>query len=202
MAEPGSGGSPKEMSMEVRLLLAFLLMGVVMFLTPYIYKTPPPAKNAQKTTAAQTEPSQAPAAPAAAETAAPIAPATPAFAPTEPATVAVSLPPVQIDTDLFRVTFNNQGATVRSWQLKKYKGNDNKPLDLVNPAIGSSDVPFPFSLYFAGQPPTAKVNQVITPSRRTRTAWASPSATATATPVFARRSVSGATATCARFRAK
>ncbi len=148
------------MSMEVRLLLAFLLMGVVMFLTPYFYKTPPPAKNAQKTTAAQTEPSQAPSAPVAAETAAPIAPAAPTTAPTEPATVAVSLPPVAIETNLFRVTFNNQGATVRSWQLKKYKGNDNKPLDLVNPAVGSSDVPFPFSLYFAGQPPTAKVNQV------------------------------------------
>jgi YidC/Oxa1 family membrane protein insertase len=160
MAEPDSGGSPKEMSMEVRLLLAFLLMGVVMFLTPYFYKTPPPAKNAQKTTAAQTEPSQAPSAPVAAETAAPIAPAAPTTAPTEPATVAVSLPPVAIETNLFRVTFNNQGATVRSWQLKKYKGNDNKPLDLVNPAVGSSDVPFPFSLYFAGQPPTAKVNQV------------------------------------------
>ena len=148
------------MSMEVRLLLAFLLMGVVMFLTPYFYKTPPPAKNAQKTTAAQSEPIQAPASPAAAETAAPIPPAAPGAPPTEPATVAVSLPPVVIDTALFRVTFNNQGATVRSWQLKKYKGNDSKPLDLVNPAIGSSEVPFPFSLYFAGQPPTAKVNQV------------------------------------------
>ena len=148
------------MSMEVRLLLAFLLMGVVMFVTPYFYKTPPPEKNAQKTTASQTEPSQAPAAPAATETAAPIAPAASGAAPTEPATVAVSLPPVVIDTDLFRVTFNNQGATVRSWLLKKYKGNDSKPLDLVNPAVGSSEVPFPFSLYFAGQPPTAKVNQV------------------------------------------
>jgi len=160
MPKSGSGGSPKEMSMEVRLLLAFLLMGVVMFLTPYFYKTPPPEKNAQKTTASQTEPSQAPAAPAATETAAPIAPAASGAAPTEPATVAVSLPPVVIDTDLFRVTFNNQGATVRSWLLKKYKGNDSKPLDLVNPAVGSSEVPFPFSLYFAGQPPTAKVNQV------------------------------------------
>ena len=150
------------MSMEVRLLLAFLLMGVVMFVTPYFYKSPPPgAKTGQKTTAvAQNEPSQAPASPAAAETAAPIPPAAPGAPPTEPATVAVSLPPVVIDTALFRVTFNNQGATVRSWQLKKYKGNDNKPLDLVNPAIGASDVPFPFSLYFAGQPPTAKVNQV------------------------------------------
>ena len=146
--------------MEVRLLLAFLLMGVVMFLTPYFYKSPP-AKTGQKTTAAQNEPSPAPAAPAAAETAAPVAPAAPGAAPTEPATVAVSLPPVVIDTNLFRVTLSNQGATVRSWLLKKFKGNDNKPLDLVNPAVGSSDVPLPFSLYFTGQHwPTAKVNQV------------------------------------------
>jgi YidC/Oxa1 family membrane protein insertase len=161
MAESGSGGSPKEMSTEVRLLLAFLLMGVVMFLTPYFYKSPPPGpKTGQRTTAAQNGASQAPSAPAAAETAAPVAPAAPAAAPTERATVAVSLPPVVIDTNVFRVIFDNQGATVRSWQLKKYKGNDNKPLDLVNPAIGSSEVPYPFALYFAGQPPTAKVNQV------------------------------------------
>ena len=148
------------MSMEVRLLLAFLLMGVVMFVTPYFYKSPPPAKTGQKTTAAQTEPSQTPASPAAVEAPAPSAPAVPLASPTERASVAVALPPVVIDTDLFRVTFNNQGATVRSWQLKKYKGNDSKPLDLVNPSIGG-DVPFPFSLYFTGQQwPTSKVNQV------------------------------------------
>jgi len=46
----GGGGPnqpPKEMSMEVRLLLAFLLMGAVMFLTPYLFKTvaPPPVKK-------------------------------------------------------------------------------------------------------------------------------------------------------------
>jgi YidC/Oxa1 family membrane protein insertase len=48
---------------------------------------------------------------------------------------------------------------VRSWLLKKYKGNDRKLLDLVNPAVGA-EVPYPFALYFAGQQPTAKVNQV------------------------------------------
>jgi YidC/Oxa1 family membrane protein insertase len=160
MAESDSGGSPKEMSMEVRLLLAFLLMGVVMFLTPYFYKSAPAGpKNAQKTTAAQNEPVPAPSTPAVAEAPAATAPAAPAAAPgTEQATVALALPPVTIDTNLFRVTFNNQGATVRSWLLKKYKGNDSKPLDLVNPAAGS-DVPFPFSLYFADQQPAAKVNQ-------------------------------------------
>ena len=34
---------------------------------------------------------------------------------------------------------------MRSWQLKKSKGNDNKPLDLVNAASG---LEYPFSLYF------------------------------------------------------
>ena len=42
----------KELSMEQRLLLAFVLMGVVMFLTPYFYKAPPPPA---KTTAPATD---------------------------------------------------------------------------------------------------------------------------------------------------
>src|ERR1039457_6447637 len=52
MAESVNGGSktpaqpPKEMSMEVRLLIASLLMGVVMFVTPYFFKSQvPPAAN-------------------------------------------------------------------------------------------------------------------------------------------------------------
>ncbi len=61
MAEPESGSNRrKEMSMEVRLLLAFVLMGLVIFLTPYFIKTTPPA---QKT--AQTPPRRAAAQPGA-----------------------------------------------------------------------------------------------------------------------------------------
>ena len=41
----GSPGKKKELTMEMRLLLAFLLMGLVLFLTPYIYKAPPPPKK-------------------------------------------------------------------------------------------------------------------------------------------------------------
>ena len=55
---------PKEMSMEVRLLLAFLLMGVVMFVTPYFYKAPPPAPKKSTQTAASVA-QNAPAVPAA-----------------------------------------------------------------------------------------------------------------------------------------
>src|ERR1017187_7400174 len=150
-----SGGSPgqppKEMSMEIRLLLAFLLMGAVMFLSPYLFKTPP-APAANKTA----QPAQTEAVPAA-----PTAPL-PQIAPAEegkaaaasPATPQYTLPPFVIDTELFTVQLNNQGATVRSWKLKKYKGNDNKTLDLVNTAAGMD---YPFSFYIPGQDATAKV---------------------------------------------
>src|ERR1039458_10515469 len=58
MAEPNSGGTggpgqpKKELSMELRLLLAFILMGVVLFVTPYFYKTvaPPVKKTDRKST--------------------------------------------------------------------------------------------------------------------------------------------------------
>lgn len=168
MADPSNGGTnnpaqpPKEMSMEIRLLIAFLLMGVVMFLTPYFFKsqTPPPAK---KDATAQTSAPSGAGGPAAAEnkaaeTKAPAAPVVEAVA--KPALPANATPPKTeapfiIDTGLYKVTFSNQGATVRSWELKHYKGNDEKPLDLVNTVSGMD---FPFSLYFPDQKPPVNVN--------------------------------------------
>ena len=61
-----------------------------------------------------------------------------------------------IDNGVYKITFTNQGGSVKSWLLtdKKYRGNDGKPLDLVNPNAPER----PFSLYFPGQKPTADVN--------------------------------------------
>src|SRR5271169_1277948 len=57
----GSPGKKKELSMETRLLLAFLMMGLVLFLTPYIYKAPPPPKKpVTPPVAAQVAPDQKP----------------------------------------------------------------------------------------------------------------------------------------------
>src|ERR1039457_6017533 len=67
MAEPNSGGTggpgqpKKELSMELRLLLAFILMGVVLFVRPYFYK--PVALPVKKTAPAATKSEPAPAAP-------------------------------------------------------------------------------------------------------------------------------------------
>src|SRR5689334_11690350 len=105
MAESGNGGTTssqppekKEFSMELRLLLAFLLMGVVMFLTPYFYKSVAPPAGAKKTTgvprAAASTPAPAEAAPAPPDASAPVsAQAEESFA---------------IDTDLYRITFGNR----------------------------------------------------------------------------------------------
>src|SRR5215469_1673275 len=124
---------PKEMSMEIRLLLAFLLMGAVMFLTPYFFKssTPPPGQKTTKEAATATQqkaaPSPAPTPAAQAQTAE--TQAQTAEAPSTPSTLQQTQPPFIIDNGVYKIAFSNQGATVRSWTLDKYKGNDNKPLE-------------------------------------------------------------------------
>ena len=166
MAESVNGGGdpnqpPKEMSMEVRLLLAFLLMGAVMFLTPYIFKTtaPPPVKKAAQAAPApqQSAPESIPAEPVAEKAKAerPARKSSSKTVPSASSTPQKVEPSLIVDTDLFTVAFSNQGATVRSWRLKKYRGNDGKYLELVNIAAG---LEYPFSLYFPAKQPAAKLN--------------------------------------------
>src|SRR5690348_12614769 len=164
MAEPVNGGSgsqpPKEMSMEVRLLLAFLLMGAVMFVSQYFLKpaTPPPdQKSAQTAAQGEKKDAGAPNDAQAAAAAAPVpADATKAeAAPAPGSTPERSLPLLVIETDLYKVSLSNQGGTVRSWILKSFKGNDSKALELVNT---STTTPYPFSLAFADTKPAKDVN--------------------------------------------
>jgi len=167
MAEPVNSGAPQapnepgkksELSMETRLLLAFILMGAVLFLTPYFYKTvaPPAAKNSATTTAT-TAKNGTPSSAAPTGAASPTPPPAPVIAPAAnaSATSQQPLPPFVIETEYYKIAFSNQGGTVRSWQLKKFTGNDGKPLDLVNTA---AKVEAPFSLHFPGQKPAANVN--------------------------------------------
>jgi len=143
----GPGQPRKELSMEVRTVLAVLLAGAVMFLTPYIIKSPPgpaqtaPPSRSQAIPAPATIPQVAPAEQAKKATA---APTTPQY----------TLPPLVIDTQLFTVQLSNQGGTVRSWKLKTYKGNDDKILDLVNSAAGME---YPFAFYIPGHDDAAKI---------------------------------------------
>src|SRR5271166_3297655 len=161
MAEPNSGGTsgspdkPKELSMELRLLLAFILMGVVLFLTPYFYKTfaPPPKKTAPVSTKSES----APPAPAPAAAAAVV----PAVSESESAAQPVAAQKEEtrtIATDFFQITFSNRGGVVKSWQLKKHREHSGAPLQLVNTASHADP---PAALYFPAQKPAVDVNQAL-----------------------------------------
>ena len=131
MADPNP---KKELSMEQRLLLAFVLMGVVIFASQYLLpkppSPPPTAKNDAKPAAKND--ATAPAKPAASQTATP--PAGAAESKTPEATVATKEEFPFIDTNLYRIQFANRGAVVLSWVLKNFKDNAGRPLDLVSAA--------------------------------------------------------------------
>lgn len=126
--------------METRLLLAFLLMGLVLFLTPYFYKTPPPpAKTSGPVAANKTEQAGKTSTEAPAQTAPTVS------APAPGQIQASSQQEFIVDTDLYRIRFSNHGGVVDSWVLKKYLDRAGKPLELVNQAA-LGKVPAPFSL--------------------------------------------------------
>jgi YidC/Oxa1 family membrane protein insertase len=138
----------KELTTETRLLLAFVLVGIVLVGWNYIYKPPvtPPVTVPAPTT--QT-PAEAPKP----------EPATPKIAIEVPGQVQdTQTQDFTIETDLYRVEFSNQGATVRSWILKKYKDGKGKPLDLVN-TKALSRVPAPFAVAFRNQTPPNDPNK-------------------------------------------
>ena len=146
----GPGKKKFELSTEHRLLLAFILMGIVLFLTPYFYKdqTPPAAKKP--------ETRATPAPVAAVKPPAPAAEASAASAPT----AAVQEATFVLETDVCRVEFTNRGATVKSWTLKKYLDGGGKPLELVNTAAAPK-TGNPLSLVFRAQKPSADLNAAL-----------------------------------------
>ena len=146
----------KDLSMEARLLIAFLLMGVVLLVSQYFIK-PVPAPVATK---AGTEKSVQPASPAATEP-----PPAPIPSPKAAQAAATQVQgyneqTYEVDTDLFHVVFSNRGAVVRSWILKDYKDHAGKPLELVNQRA-LVKVPAPFALSFKGTAPATDPNMAL-----------------------------------------
>ncbi|HEV2398473.1 MAG TPA: membrane protein insertase YidC [Candidatus Sulfotelmatobacter sp.] len=137
---PGGGG-------EGRLLLIFLVTFVIMmaaqpFLRKY-FPTPPPPKQQQAEQKAATPAPPPPPAPepaSAAKTKGKVA-ATPVLKQASSETETV------IENSLYRITFSNRGAQVKSWILKKFDNDaENGPLDLVNPAA-AAQYGYPLSLW-------------------------------------------------------
>src|ERR1700686_75576 len=66
-----------------------------------------------------------------------------------------------IENDLYRITFTNRGAQVKSWILKKFDNEaQNGPLDLVNPAA-APQFGYPLSLWTYDESLRAKLNSAL-----------------------------------------
>ncbi|MEP7363535.1 MAG: membrane protein insertase YidC [Acidobacteriota bacterium] len=168
--QPPSGGQKslnapkKELAMETRLLIAFGLMGVVLLVSQYILPKPPePQKKAPNITAATAPAATAPPAPAETKPAAkPSAkPGAKSAAPAATSTViAEREQDYFIDTDLYKITFTNRGALVKSWLLKNYKDSKGKPLEVVN-SRAQGKVNGPFAIRYRDGKGAHEINKAL-----------------------------------------
>ena len=125
---------------ERRFLLIFLVIFILMLGFQQLFKKyiPQPPTQQPKT-----------------ETPQPQTAFTPATAPAPPASVpsptilkqAASETETVVENDLYRITFTNRGAQVKSWILKKFDNEaQNGPLDLVN-STAAEKFGYPLSLW-------------------------------------------------------
>lgn len=124
-------------------LLVMMLVMVAVFFGLQYFRT---KKNPQTVSpnAAQSSPAQT-----AGLTAAPTTPsAGPAASGTSSAAIvtATAESVITVENELYRIQFTNRGAQVTSWQLKRYKDSDGKPLDLVH-SQAAQKFGYPLSLY-------------------------------------------------------
>ncbi|MEP6716503.1 MAG: membrane protein insertase YidC [Terriglobia bacterium] len=153
--------SGKELSNEVRMLLAFVLMGLILLGTPWVYRrlgiaTPPPSTAVPS--AVQTHKETPQAAPAS-------NPGPAASGEQHDQTAHGSIAESNeretvIDTDLYHIVFSNRGAVVKSWTLKNFKDSEKNPLELVNQK-GAAKAGYPFSWHYRGQQPTSDLNKAL-----------------------------------------
>jgi YidC/Oxa1 family membrane protein insertase len=138
--------------MEQRLLLVFALTFVVILLfQPLLkkYLSGPPAQ-AEKPQPAQMAESPANVAPVQSRPATPSASSKQASVETE----------TVVENDLYRITFTNRGAQVKSWILKKYDDEAGQPLDLVNGAAAAK-YGYPLSLWTYDDALRNKLNSAL-----------------------------------------
>jgi YidC/Oxa1 family membrane protein insertase len=145
----------QEPGTERRLLLVFVLTFVVILAFQPLFKKylPQPPAPQQQTQPAQTQP-----APATTMSAASTAPAAPSSVETKQA---ASESETVIENDLYRITFTNRGAQVKSWILKKFNNDaQNGPLDLVN-SSASALYGYPLSLWTYDETRRAKLSAAL-----------------------------------------
>jgi YidC/Oxa1 family membrane protein insertase len=149
---PGGGGGGGDM----RSTLAFMvLLGVALLAFQYFKPPTPPVQQQQTQTTGQ--PATTSGLPvAAAQNAAGSA----SQASATPVVVAAAESQTVVENELYKITFTNRGAQVKSWILKKYKDSRGRPLDLVNQQAAAT-FGYPLSLFTYEPGLTTDLNQAL-----------------------------------------
>lgn len=148
--------------MDRRVLVFFLAMAVVIFASQFFLKKYSPPPSGPKPTQ---QPAQAPAATSQSPNS-PIEPGAagqaraPKSNPVAAAKQAAAETQTIIENDLYKITFTNRGAQVKSWVLKKFNDDQGQPLDLVNQAAASRHG-YPLSLWTYDDAVRAKLNSAL-----------------------------------------
>ncbi len=142
--------------MERNLLLFFVIAGGILYFSSTLFPPATPPKPAKKESAQQQ--ASAPSA----VTPAPVAGKPAGIQAAKPASSVVGAKEeiLEVDTDVHKVRFSTKGGVVISWQLKKYKDTNGKPLELVQPN-GSAVHGYPMGLAFTEKFPGNDPNKVI-----------------------------------------
>jgi YidC/Oxa1 family membrane protein insertase len=146
--EPGS---------ERRLLIVVVLTFVVLVVSQALLKkyAPPPTEPAQNKSA-QTQPAVTPPAPSSAPAAK--SPTLPSSTVTKQASTETE---TVIENDLYKITFTNRGAQVKSWILKKFDNDaQNGRLDLVN-STSAQKFGYPLSLWTYDETLRNRINSAL-----------------------------------------
>ena len=129
--------------MEKRVFLAiFLSFGILAVYQTYVVPPPQPPVSTPMPVGPVEGPALTP------QTGAPASTTAPAAAPVPAAQTLVAddmARDIIVDTDTVRAVFNSEGATLKSWRLKRYSDARGEPLELVPEAL-PPNYPRPFSL--------------------------------------------------------
>jgi YidC/Oxa1 family membrane protein insertase len=149
---------PKEPSLQGRMLLAFALSFLILFVSARLF-VPPPEPGSAPPTEPDRPPATAPGTPA--ETAPPAPAPAQVTTPAEPqqgAAPSQGTAPRQgtaeeqitVESDLYRAVFSTRGAAVKSWTLSRFEDAAGNPLELVNPA-SAAEYGDPFSIWVSDE---------------------------------------------------
>jgi len=143
-----SGGQDNRSLLVMMLVMVTVFFGLQYFRAKKNPQTASPNANAPlvQTAAGIAQPSPAMLAGAGSTPVAGLGGAPGAGLPGRPTVQAAAEATTVVENELYRITFSNRGAQVVTWQLKRFKDSDGKPLDLVHQQA-AKQYGYPMSLY-------------------------------------------------------